>query len=194
MNANHLSESASVIRRERLLHPLNRSDSLRNCLANRSAELPTALRSAPSCVIEALFMEAKDTRRTRKLKQLCEENGGVRAVAERAGLGWEGLDQILKGTLLPKKADGTRSARALGDPAAEAIEDAFDLGRGWFDWPFDLIDHRRYWRLTEAQRVIAQDRMLEQIVRFEAEKPPRLPHGTVSFTNKQLSSQRKKRG
>lgn len=78
-------------------------------------------------------METKGERRLRKLQDLCAKYGGHAAVAEFAGLNDQALDQILKGVLLPAKADGSRSAKALGDAAARAIEDAYKLGRGWFD-------------------------------------------------------------
>ena len=78
-------------------------------------------------------METANDRRLRKLKALIEEKGGVEAVATAASISAQSLDQILKGTLLPKKADGTRSKRSLGDAAAWEIEDAYGLGRGWFD-------------------------------------------------------------
>lgn len=111
-------------------------------------------------------MESKDQRRLRRLKQITEEKGGVKAVAQAAGIGWQSLDQILKGTPLPEKQDGTRSQRALGDPAAEAIEDAYKLGRGWFDWPLDFVDHRAYWALLPEQRAIAEDAMRREIDRL----------------------------
>lgn len=81
-------------------------------------------------------METRAERRLRKLRALCEQHqqrGGVVFVAETAGLNANTLDQVLKGALLPAKADGTRTARTVGDKAATAIEDAFKLGRGWFD-------------------------------------------------------------
>lgn len=114
-------------------------------------------------------MESKDQRRKRRLKQLAEQKGGVRAVAAAADLGWQALDQVLKGTLLPEKKDKTaaRSPRSLGDASAEAIEDAFDLGRGWFDWPFDLVDHRRYWALDEKERGSVEGAMIREIERLE---------------------------
>lgn len=109
-------------------------------------------------------METNAERRTRKLKQLCELHGGVREVAEKAGLGWEGLDQIIKGVLLPpKKGSEDRSPRALGDPAARKIEEAFDLGKGWFDWPLDAVDFRRYFRLDPEDRGYAQRAMMQAI-------------------------------
>ena len=79
-------------------------------------------------------METKDARRRRKLMVLIEATeGGRDAVAVRSGLNPGYLKQIITRALLPPKRDGTRSPRALGDPAAESIEDAFQLGRGWFD-------------------------------------------------------------
>lgn len=78
-------------------------------------------------------VETNSERRLRKLKLLCATHGQTK-VAEAAGLKPIYLDQILKGVLLPpKKGDGSRSERALGDTAARAIEAAFLLGRGWFD-------------------------------------------------------------
>lgn len=84
-------------------------------------------------------METKDQRRKRKLELLiAATDGGMEAIAVEAKLNPAYLQQILKGSLLPAKKDGTRSPRALGDAAAEAIEDAYNLGRGWFDSPQTL--------------------------------------------------------
>jgi hypothetical protein len=124
-------------------------------------------------------MESKDERRKRKLVQLVGDKGGVKPVALAAGLAWETLDQVLKGTPLPAKKDGTCSPRSLGDPAAEAIEDAYDLGRGWFDWPFDLVDHRDYWSLPEPKRHALQDRMAQEIAKLKQAPPPRAGAGAI---------------
>lgn len=78
-------------------------------------------------------METVSERRRRKLISLAEQRGGVAAVARAAGLSPAALDQVVKGTLLPAKADGTRNAKSLGDPSARAIERALDLAYGWFD-------------------------------------------------------------
>ena len=79
-------------------------------------------------------METKDARRRRKLQMLIDATeGGLDAIAIVSGKSPGYLRQILDGALLPVKKDGTRSARALGDNAAEAIEDGRALGRGWFD-------------------------------------------------------------
>lgn len=78
-------------------------------------------------------METRSERRYRKLIGLCEKHGGYACVAAAAGLNPASLDQIIKKVLLPPKKDGSQSPRSLGDPAAHAIEDAFNLGRGWFD-------------------------------------------------------------
>jgi hypothetical protein len=114
-------------------------------------------------------METNDERRKRRLALLCERSGGVRAVADKAGLGWEALDQVLKGTLLPPKSDGTRSPRSLGEPAARAIEEAFDLGTGWLDWPFDAVDFKRYAALSPTQKGVVQARMSDAIAEVEGQ-------------------------
>lgn len=79
-------------------------------------------------------METNADRRRRKLIGLCNKHG-LKVVADAAGLNPDGLDQIIKGVLLPPKKDGSRSPRKLGDDAAGKIEDAPALGlwRGWFD-------------------------------------------------------------
>lgn len=69
----------------------------------------------------------------RKLQWLAKEHGGPEQIAAAANISAEALDQVLKGVLLPPKRDGSRTPRSLGDKAVEAIEDAFKLGRGWFD-------------------------------------------------------------
>jgi hypothetical protein len=77
-------------------------------------------------------METNSERRLRKLKMLCETHGAA-DVAEKALLSLDYLKQILAGVKLPAKGDNSRSERALGDTSARAIEDAYGLGRGWFD-------------------------------------------------------------
>ena len=78
-------------------------------------------------------METINERRLKKLLALAESKGGLSRVAEKAGLNPATLQQIAKGTLLPAKSDGTRSKRSLGDAAVAKLEDAWELGRGWFD-------------------------------------------------------------
>ncbi len=78
-------------------------------------------------------METNNERRLRKLIEVCAAHGGYVAVAKGAKLNPASLDQIIKRVPLPKKGDGSRSERALGDAAARAIEEAYKLGRGWFD-------------------------------------------------------------
>lgn len=116
-------------------------------------------------------METSDERRKRRLASLCEQYGGVRAVADLSGVAWATLDQILKGTLLPAKGDGSRSPRALGDANARAIEDAMKLGRGWFDWPFDTVDFKSYDALNDTERGYVQARMVAAIEECAAKKP-----------------------
>lgn len=77
-------------------------------------------------------METNAERRRKKLETFCNERG-LKAVAEAAGLNWQYIDQAIKKTLLPAKKDGTRGYRKMSDEAFEKIEDAFKLGRGWFD-------------------------------------------------------------
>lgn len=77
-------------------------------------------------------METASERRRRKLTKLCTKYG-LKEVATKAGLNPQTLDQIIKGVLLEPAKDGSRRPRSLGDSAAEAIEDAWELGRGWFD-------------------------------------------------------------
>jgi hypothetical protein len=119
-------------------------------------------------------METSDERRKRRLARLCEQYGGVREVAELSGVAWATLDQILKGTLLPAKGDGTRSPRALGDANARAIEDALLLGRGWFDWPFDSVDFRAYAALSEVEKGYVQARMVAAIEECAAKHAKRV--------------------
>lgn len=87
-------------------------------------------------------MESRSERRKRKLQILCDAiPGGVKAVADRAGMNYQSLQQVLSGTLLPPKQDGSRAPKSLGDKAAESIEDEWRLGRGWFDNDVQLPRH-----------------------------------------------------
>ncbi|THJ32789.1 S24 family peptidase [Lampropedia aestuarii] len=78
-------------------------------------------------------METSSERRKRKLSLLCDAVGGAQKAAEPASLNWQSLSQVMAGTLLPPKKDGSRSPKALGDSSAAALEEAWQLGRGWFD-------------------------------------------------------------
>lgn len=97
--------------------------------ANRSQ---TVSEPASAAGYKRRLMETNDQRRKRKLSDLCAEFG-IDAIASDSGLSAEYLRQILNGTLLPKKGDGTRSPRKLGDEAARSIEEKRGLGIGWFD-------------------------------------------------------------
>lgn len=133
-------------------------------------------------------METKDQRRKRKLELLiAATDGGMEAIAVAASLNPAYLQQILKGSLLPPKRDGTRSARALGDSAAEAIEDAYTLGRGWFDspqtlparfgnvaeepkavykvdpWPFSSVTAAQYETLRPASKALIEQMILQLV-------------------------------
>ena len=82
-------------------------------------------------------METKATRRLRKLQEIADKHGAD-TVAVRAGLSPAYLRQIIKGTKLPAKKDGTREPRMLGDAAARSIESAYGLPVGWFDTDGDV--------------------------------------------------------
>ena len=80
-------------------------------------------------------METRADRRRRKLRALCTLPGhdaptaaGIKRIAAGAGLNWQALDQVLKQVKRPSGHE-----RTLGDDAAQAIESALNLGRGWFD-------------------------------------------------------------
>lgn len=130
-------------------------------------------------------METKDARRRRKLELLINgTEGGLEVVATASGRSPEYIKQIIKGVLLPPKKDGTRSARALGDSAAESLEDAFFLGRGWFDsdrplpqtgglvarerqaeyvnqlWPFTKVNSYQYHLLLPKERELVEEMIL----------------------------------
>lgn len=141
-----------------------------------------------SGLLERADMETIAARRMRKLQWLAKEKGGHEAIASAAGLNPATLDQILKGVLLPKKADGTRSPRALGSPAARAIEAAFDLGPGWFDSEDTVVEVRltpdeldmiNAYRQLQAQRGAAVGETLPERlsanVRADAAAPGRHP-------------------
>lgn len=122
-------------------HP---SDSLRESLANRNRRIPSySLKRA---------METRSQRRLRKLQWLCQEQGGPQQIAMLAGVNAESLDQVLKGVLLPPKRDGSRTPRSLGDQTVSAIEDAFKLGRGWFDTDDGFDDFEPVGRLAFSRR------------------------------------------
>lgn len=122
-------------------------------------------------------METKDTRRRRKLELLIAGTpGGMDAIATAAQINPAYLSQIVKGVLLPPKKDGSRSPRALGDAAAEKIEDAYHLGRGWFDsnlplpgatgvaeptpsyasWPFTALTQKQWAALGPQSRAMIE--------------------------------------
>ena len=123
--AGHGSKPTALSDGVKCFHDHDSSESLHDSQAIRlpifTSEL---LQSSP--------METANERRLRKLRSLVKKHGRD-VIADKAGVNAQSLDQILKGVLLPPKADGSRSPRSLGDAAARAIEDAFNLGRGWFD-------------------------------------------------------------
>lgn len=89
-------------------------------------------------------------------------------------MNWQSLDQVLKGVLLPAKADGTRTPKSLGDDAARKLEEVFKLGRGWFDWPFEHVDFGLWVALDDAQRAAAQGRLEGAIKEILQKKKPKV--------------------
>lgn len=126
-------------------------------------------------------METAAERRRRKLTELCDRHGRA-AIAAAAEMSAVYLEQIIKGVLLPAKADGTRTPRSLGDRAARAIEAAFGLGEGWFDQPdegpplseqaisfaiqFEKMSHKERARLERLMYVAMDDSYLGGMSNF----------------------------
>lgn len=125
-------------------------------------------RCIPSYVFAGVIERAMDTndevRRRRLTKLITKTEGGLKGVAQRAGLSHAALDQIIKVTWLPeKKTGGPRSRKCLGDPAARALEKAYKLPPGWMDWPLEGVDYEAYAALSEFDKAEAQVRMREAI-------------------------------
>lgn len=139
MNGNLSSQGSDAATGLRLdvgaeLHAVHLSDSLQGLQAIRLFDAAGAASHNPK-------METNAERRRRKLTELCTTYGSLGAVAEKSLLNTVYLDQIIKGALLPpKRGDGSRTPRTLGDSAARAIEVALSLERGWFDNDHTDID------------------------------------------------------
>lgn len=112
--------------------------------------------------------------RRRRLEELCGRHGGVRPVAEHAKMNWQALEQVLRKAPLPKREDGQQSYKSLGDAAARKLEDAFDLGRGWFDWPFQGVDFKKWEKLNRFDRARVEGRLIEFIDQALATPSPAL--------------------
>ena len=123
-------------------------------------------------------METNEERRRRKLAKLCSTHGKDQ-VAEAAAVSPEYLDQILKGVLLPKKQDGTRSRRALGEDSARKIEAAYGLPVGWMDndWPFVLVSQSRWEALDATGQGYVQSAMNRAIDEIEQASSQNLGNG-----------------
>ncbi len=128
VDASQTSQPLAVLEGEFLVHSPDDSESLGFPQAFRYGQ---GLAPSYSKLLEGA-METGNDRRKRKLAALVGEYG-LAKVASQAKVNPAALDQVLKGVLLPAKADGSRSARSLGDAAARRIEAAFQLGSGWFD-------------------------------------------------------------
>lgn len=128
-DAEGISESAPNFRGDFSAHMAHLSDSLQEMQAIRYEDASACMDSKS---LENAGVETNNERRKRKLAELCEIHG-ITDVAKVAKLSPVYVEQILKGVKLPEKGDGSRSERALGETAARAIEEAYELGRGWFD-------------------------------------------------------------
>ncbi len=163
VHAGKLGEAAPFRRGDFCCHAPDGSDSLESRQAIRY-ESKGAVSTSGS--LDNAGVETNNERRLRKLIQVCAAHGGHVAVATQAGLNPATLDQILKKVPLPpKKGDGSRSERALGDPAARAIEEAYKLGRGWFDNDGDAIKMSpKEMQLIGLFRELAADPILQEVV------------------------------
>lgn len=103
-------------------------------------------------------METNDERRLRKLVAICQQHGRL-VVADRAEVNEQTLYQIIE----RKMGSRMKNPKQLGDDIARKIEAAFDLGRGWFDWPFDAVDHRRYYALNPIDQATVQGELRHAI-------------------------------
>jgi hypothetical protein len=188
-------------------HTPHGSDSLRQMegvysvfTANRYVKMNTAL---PSEMLESYPMETAGERRRRKLRELCETHGRE-TVAARSNVNPYALEQVIKGVLLPRKRDGTRSPRNLGDAAARAIEKAFNLPAGWFDAPEgaagldpdSLLVAKVYQRMTTAERA-RLDRLMAAAMDMpmrDTAVPPREHIGGLSGLGDLEEPKQKKKG
>jgi hypothetical protein len=106
-------------------------------------------------------MTTNDTVRRHRLVLLAAAAGGLQKLADLPAKkqSWAALDQVIKRTPLPAKADGSISQKSLGDRAARDLELATGHAPGWLDWPLDGVDFDKYSNLTEAQQNQLQGRM-----------------------------------
>jgi len=70
-----------------------------------------------------------------------------------------------------KASDLLNATGTFGATIARDIEAALDLPPGYFDfeidWPFSLIDQKRYWALSPEARGAAQQKMMDAIIEQE---------------------------
>lgn len=100
-------------------------------------------------------------------------------------MNWQSLDQVLKRVPLPPKANGTQSAKALGDAAARTLERAYGLGEGWFDWPFEHVDFKAWMALDPTQRAFAEGQ-IEAAIRDAAKRVTPAYLNKPPVTNKKV--------
>jgi hypothetical protein len=156
------SEAASVLGGHGLAHTLNGSNLLGDLQANCYASTIAGNPEETSRSLDTPRVETNTERRRRILVALCNEHGGVEAVAQRANLSADSLKQIIKGYRSSHKptGGGSPSERALGDSAARAIEGAFGLERGWLD---NDVEHMI--RTPQEMELVAIFRQLDEATR-----------------------------
>lgn len=77
----------------------------------------------------------------------------------------QNLDHVIK----RRRQSGTRRGAddrplvQLGDKVARQIEAAYDLGEGWFDWPFEGVDFKTFASLNIVQRAIVEGQLIVAI-------------------------------
>lgn len=104
-----------------------------------------------------------DEIRHANLLRLIERYGGTQVVAERVGRSHAQISQLKN----RNKHSGTTRPRVIGDDVARALENAFELPRGWMDnsdVPFpgdDQATEERSWTVVVAdlmQKAPAEER------------------------------------
>lgn len=145
-------------------------------------------RCIPSYVFGGVIERAMDTndevRRRRLSRLIAKTEGGLKGVAQRAGLSAQALGQLLKITHLPKKkTSDEQSRKCMGNPAARALERAYELLEGWMDWPLEAVDYEVYQALSDFNKATAQARFMQAIK--ELSQPEKLVniHASTVVTN-----------
>lgn len=111
--------------------------------------------------------------RRRRLAQLIGlVDGGLDGISAKAKVSARNLDHFLKRRKQSTvRADGSQPVVGLGDKVARQIEEAFSLGAGWLDWPFEGVDFAAYNALDGVQRAIVQGRMIAALEEAAKHQP-----------------------